>query len=220
MTFQISVMTNYRTASRFRRERSKSLSFKPSFTLLWGLVQFHGVFWWFFQLQPTPWLLLSHRNKEMNQLLLWLWRHGEITYFWISKTSRPIIRTQMTFEISLTFILPSQNWITDICNCHLRCVTSWMSFSVSSLQISVIQFRLVKTELGEGRVDWNTGRLKHSDFLENHARLSRQISSLRSARKTDQPHEISCNDVPPFKCFPPNLFSRPLTKILPAVVLL
>ena len=82
----------------------------------------------------------------MNQLLLW-WRHGEITYFWISKTSRPIIRTQMTFEISLTFILPSQNWITDICNCHLRCVTSWMSFSVSSLQISVIQFRLVKTEL-------------------------------------------------------------------------
>ena len=141
MTFQISVMTNYRTASRFRRERSRSLSFKSSFT---RSISWH--FLMFFQLEPTPWLLLSHKNKEMNQLLLW-WRHGEITYFWISKTSRPIIRTQMTFEISLTFILPSQNWITDICNCHLRCVTSWMSFSVKSLQISVIQFRLVKTEL-------------------------------------------------------------------------
>ena len=62
--------------------------------------------------------------------------------------------------------------------------------------------------VGEIRVEWNRGRLKHSDFLENHGRLSRQISSLRSARKTDQPREISCNDVPPFKCYPPNLFSR------------
>ena len=78
--------------------------------------------------------------------------------------------------------------------------------------------------VGKSRVDWNhdwkTGRLKHSDSLENHAWLSRQISSLRSGRKTDQPSEISCKHVQPFKCYPPNLFSRALSKILPAVVFL
>ena len=133
MMFQTSVMTNDRTASHFRRERSRSLSFishtihlwslitigpclayLSTMTGVWGLVQFHGIFWCFLRLQRTPWLLLSystHRNKEMNPLLLWLWWQAEITYFWISKTSCPIIRTQMTFEISLTFVLPSQNWI-------------------------------------------------------------------------------------------------------------
>ena len=45
-------------------------------------------------------------------------------------------------------------------------------------------------------------RKKHSDFLENHASLKHQISSVRSARKTDQPREISCNYVVPFDCYP------------------
>lgn len=75
----------------------------------------------------------------------------EITYLWISKIeqrhAQKFALVVMTFEISLTFILPRQNWVTDICNCHLRCVTSWMSFSMTSLQISVIQFCLVKTAL-------------------------------------------------------------------------
>ena len=98
--------------------------------------------------------LLPFVNKEINRnplLLLWLWRGGEMTYFWISKIEQRHAQqfwlVIMNFEISLTFILPSQNWITDICNCHLRCVMSWMLFSVTSLQISVFSFCLVKTEL-------------------------------------------------------------------------
>ncbi|CAL8349697.1 unnamed protein product [Arctogadus glacialis] len=42
--------------------------------------------------------------------------------------------------------------------------------------------------------------------------LSHQNSSLRSASKTDQPQEISCNDVTSFKCHPANLFSRAITE--------
>ena len=145
MTFQISVMTNYRTASHFRQERSRSLSLAYINTMSEQPEVFRVLTAFFNSGSPCK----AGANAMtapflFHPLLLWLWRQGEITYFWISKTSCPIIRTQMTFEISLTFILLRRNWITDICNCHLRWVTSWMSVSVTSLQISVIQFRLVK----------------------------------------------------------------------------
>ena len=74
--------------------------------------------------------------------------------------------------------------------------------------------------VGESRVDWNTGRLKHSDFLENHASLSRQILSLSSASKTDQPREILCNDIIPFKCYPRKPVFDEASKIFCALVVL
>ncbi len=49
--------------------------------------------------------------------------------------------------MSWSEIQPGLNWIRDISNCHLGCVTSQMSFSVTSLQISVIQFWSVTSEL-------------------------------------------------------------------------
>ena len=180
MTFQISVMTNYRTASHFRRERSRSLSLAYINTM--SEQPEVGIFNRLFNAAARAkagagseqWgFPITFFNEKTISLASSTSRQGEIRYFWISKTSCPIIRIQMTFEISLTFILPRRNWITDICNCHLRCVTSWMSVSVTSLQISVIQFRLVKTELQISLSVVSTSHNYIADILNENSNYSK-----------------------------------------------
>ena len=89
MTFQISVMTNYRTASHFRRERSRSLSLAYINTM--SEQPEVGIFNRLFNAaararqEPTPWLLLSYSThfffdyggKEKLRISGYLKRHAQ-----------------------------------------------------------------------------------------------------------------------------------------------